>query len=81
MSLSKSRSLVVRAIVVAAMALIGLYSPAAAAAPATGSCNTSYCSNECSIIGCVADAACAPSGSCLWDPSCNGPKVTCHNPQ
>jgi len=62
-------------------ALVLIVTPRRAQSEARLQCNNSYCSWECSIINCVADAECAATGSCTWDEVCQGPKVTCHDPE
>jgi len=79
-----SSRLIMRSVVVVAMGIAGLLMPGRAAeAEVRMACTVSYCNDNCSIVNCVAAAECAPSGSCIWDPSCNdnegGPLVTCDN--
>lgn len=77
-----SKALAVRALFVAWMGAIGLSTPSTASnTEIRFECKNTYCSETCSVINCVADAECAPSGSCAWDPAAGCMRVTCDQPE
>lgn len=65
------RRLAVRTLLVAGMALAGVAVPKhTAEASQLDFCT--FCSDDCSLLNCIADASCRPSGTCQYDEACPG---------